>query len=1139
MKKKQLYIVLSGIGLACILPSLPVFAAEGMGRETESVVQQNKKVKVSGVVKDQTGASLPGVTILIKGTKTGTATDIDGKFSLEVPEGAILVASFVGMKDQEVKADPGKLLIVVLSPENQMIDEVVVTGYQKIDRKLFTGAAARVDMEDMKLGGETDIAKKLEGQVAGVSVQNVSSTFGTAPKIRVRGASSIYGTQKPLWVVDGIVLEDAVNVSEDELNSGDLSTLVSSGVAGLNTDDIASIQILKDVSATALYGARAMNGVIVVTTRKGRSGKVEVNYSTNISIKPVPVYNDYNILNSADQMSVNRELYEKGWITVARTQSAVTHGPYGKMFELIGAGKLNWVDNNTVIDQFLRKYETANTDWFDILFKPGVQQQHTLSFSAGSDRNSLYASVGYLHDAGWTIADDVDRYTALIKGSFKLRENFTMTAQTNLSYRKQQLSGVSNSSNSSGDGVSIYTGRVSRSFDNNPFMYALQTSRSIRPYDEKGNLEFFRKNYCDFNIVDELQKNITGVTVRDMSFLTDLNYQILPELTATVRLSARYFQSERTREIHENSNQANAYRAGTRPGDSEIIRRNNSALFEKPDETTGIRYSILPEGGIYESYEDLMENYYFNGNLGWNPIFAEIHRFTFMAGTEVRYVNRTAKSMLDYGHFFDSANSSLMNENLGIYLSMLGSSLFSGPHYDYDRFAAFFLNVGYSFRDKYTFNGTVRYDGSNRLGHSRDARWLPTWNLSAKWAVREEAFMQDAGIISTLNLRATYGLNATMGNASNSTLVMLSNYQSHTLHPSAGEQQIQLNSLANKDLTWEKQRELNIGFDLGLWDNDLNLEFNYYIRKGFDLIGNYKTNGVGGQLNKVGNISDMDSHGVEIDLNVTPLRAGDFKWNVNFNYSYHKSKVKNLLSLSWGGRATSVFGIPVEGGPVRGIYSTHFAGLDHQGIPTFTDRKGEKQYYIDLQTNDLSDFVFSGNLEPTGNAGMTHTFTYKGLSLSVLLSGQFGHKKRIMQDFSYYYEDSEALSSHLKNRWRVAGDEAWTDIPAILDYSFFNKHEMKSYYALAYNLYGMSDRWLADASFIRLKNLALNYSLPRQWLGASGLQSVKVGLQATNLALLWVKDRKKLAGEDPEFMWTGGTTMPVSKQYTITLSVSF
>ncbi len=1046
-----------------------------------------------------------------------------------------LLVSYIGMKSQEIPIKAGVIKIAMKS-DAEVLDEVVVTGYQKIDRKLFTGAASRVKMDDIKLGGESDISKFLEGQVAGVSIQTPSSTFGTAPKIRVRGASSIYGNQKPLWVVDGVVLEDAVEVSIDQLNSGDLSTLVSSGVAGLNSDDIESMQILKDVSATALYGARAMNGVIVVTTKKGRSGKINVNYSTNIAIRPRPTYDDYNILNSRDQMSINRELYEKGWTNVAKTQFASAHGPYGKMFDLIAKGELNWVDNTDQLNDFLRKYEIANTDWFDALFQTGVQQQHTVSFSGGGEKSTIYASIGYLHDNGWTISDKVNRYTALLKGTFNITKRFSITTQANLSYRDQKLSGVSDSKNDA-DGVNRWTGRIERNFDNNPFLYALTTSRGIRAYDESGNLEYFRRNYADYNIIDELSKNITGVTVRDMSFLADLKYDILPNLTVSGKISARYFQSETSRTIHENSNEANSYRAGTMPGDSEVVRDANDLLYEKPGSTTGIKYSILPEGGIYSVINDIMSNYYMTANINWNPRIGDDHMFTSLFGTEVRYVDRERNFSDGYGHFFDGGNVSKPSPNYIEYLSMNGKSYF-GKEATHDRFAAFFLNYGYSYQGKYTFNGTVRYDGSNRLGKSRTARWLPTWNLSGKWAMKEENFLKDIEWLSTLNLRATYGLNASLGNASNSTLVARSQASSRPFNPDLSELEIYISQLENSDLTWEKQYELNLGADIGFFDNRLNLEFNYYRRRGFDLIGDYQSNGVGGQSVKIGNIADMNSHGFEVAINATPLIIDGFRWNINLNYSYHKNTIKNLITNDWVSKAVSSYGVPVENGPVRGIYSSRFAGLDNQGVPLFYNRNNEKVRYLNVQTDDFSDFVYSGNLEPTTDAGMQHTFSYKGITLSALFTGQFGHKKRVMQNFSYQYNDSQALTSHLKNRWRVAGDENVTNIPAIQDADMMNKNNATDI-RTAYQLYGMSDLWLANASFIRLKNLSINYSLPQKWLKATKLNNINIGLQATNLALLWLADREKLGGEDPEFSWSGGTSMPISRQYTMTFSIGF
>ncbi|WP_461640491.1 SusC/RagA family TonB-linked outer membrane protein [Labilibaculum euxinus] len=1111
-------------------------------KEEKPVVEEKK---VGGVVTDNTGVGLPGVSVFIKGTSIGTTTNIDGKYNIQLPDAseAILVFSFIGMDTQEITVTNQKVIDVVLVAGSEQIDEVVVTGYQKIDRKLFIGAATKVKMEEVKLVSESDISKSLEGQVAGVSVQNVSSTFGTAPKIRVRGASSIYGNQKPLWVIDGIVLEDAVEVSMDDLNSGDLSTIISSGVAGLNMDDIESFQILKDVSATALYGARAMNGVIVITTKKGRKGKLDINYSMGLTLKPRPSYDDYNIMNSKDQMSVNRELYEKGWTNIAKTQFASKHGAYGKMFDLISKNDIDWATNNDEINTFLRKYETANTNWFDELFQTGVQQQHTVSISGGGEKATFYTSVGYLDDSGWTIADNVKRYTTLLKGTYHVTDKFTVVASSNMSFRDQNLSGVTNSKDDDGMKVDRFTGRIQRDFDNNPFMYAMTTSRNIRAYDDDGNLEYFRRNYADYNVIDELSKNKTGVKVQDMSFSTDFNYELRKNLIFSSRLSARYYHAETMRKIHEDSNEANAYRAGMRPEDSEVLRDANPLLYERPGTTTGIKYSILPEGGIYEVRNNNMENYYFNGSVNWNPTIGEDHLFTFLGGAEVRDIKRDYNWNKGYGHFFDMGNVSKPSPNYIEYLAMGNGTepednTYFGKQESCDRFVAYYLNYGYSYKGKYTLNGTVRYDGSNRLGKSNTARWTPTWNIGGKWRVKEENFLSSTNWLNQLDLKSSYGLNGSLGSATNATLLAYSAATKRPFQPNASELQIYIKNLGNNDLSWEKQYEFNIGTEFSMFNNRISGEFNYYNRKGFDLIGQYIGNGVGGERKKWGNVADKDAYGYEVSLNFIPVKFKDFKWNFNVNYSYNKSKITDLLSTSWMGEASSVFGVPVLGDAVRGIYSSRFAGLDNKGIPTFYDRNDEKVHYLNVQTDDYSDFVYSGSLEPTTNLGISNRFTYKGVSLSVLVTGQFGHKKRVMQEFSYKYTDAQALTSHLKNRWRVSGDENKTNIPAILDADFLNKSEASDI-KTAYQLFGMSDYWIADASFLRVKNISLSYKLPNGLVNKFGLERANISMQATNVGLLWLADKKKLNGEDPEFVWSGGTTMPISKQFTFTLNVGF
>ena len=290
---------------------------------------------VSGiVVSADDGEPIIGAAVKVKGTQIATVTDIDGKFTIHTSTAKPTIeVSYVGMKTETLKG--GTNMKVVLSSDSQTLSEVVVTGMQQMDKRLFTGATAKVDAEKAKLDGVADVTRALEGRVAGVSMQNVSGTFGTAPKIRVRGATSIYGSSSPLWVVDGVIMEDAVSVSADDLSSGDAETLISNAIAGLNADDIESFQVLKDGSATSIYGARAMAGVVVITTKKGRAGHSSINYTGEFTYRMKPSYANYNISNSQEQMGIYREMEKKGWLEFAALANGSSAGLYGRMYALM------------------------------------------------------------------------------------------------------------------------------------------------------------------------------------------------------------------------------------------------------------------------------------------------------------------------------------------------------------------------------------------------------------------------------------------------------------------------------------------------------------------------------------------------------------------------------------------------------------------------------------------------------------------------------------------------------------------------------------------------------------------------------------------------------------------------------------
>ena len=437
------------------------------------------QTKVSGtVVEAENDEPIIGAVIKLRGQKSALAvTDIDGNFSFTTSQkNPSLEVSSIGFVTQTIKA--GQNLVIKMVSDSRSIDEVVVTGMQKMDKRLFTGATAKVDAEKTKLDGVADVSRALEGRAAGVSVQNVSGTFGTAPKIRVRGATSIYGSSKPLWVIDGVIQEDAVEVSADDLSSGDAKTLISNAISGLSADDIESFQVLKDGSATSIYGARAMAGVVVVTTKRGKAGRSTINYTGEITYRLKPSYRNYNISNSQEQMGIYKEMAAKGWLEFSALANGSTAGLYGKMYNLIAQydetnGKYGLPYTDAAMNAYLQQAEFRNTDWFDLLFRDNIMQNHSVSISTGSDKANLYASISAISDPGWTMDSKVERYTANVNATFNLSKQLSVSLLTNNSWRKQKAPGTLNQS------TDVVSGSVNRSFDINPYSYAMNTSRTL------------------------------------------------------------------------------------------------------------------------------------------------------------------------------------------------------------------------------------------------------------------------------------------------------------------------------------------------------------------------------------------------------------------------------------------------------------------------------------------------------------------------------------------------------------------------------------------------------------------------------------------------------------------------------------
>ena len=1074
------------------------------------------------VVSGEDGDPIIGASVFVKGTKVGTVTDIDGHFSLNTSTAnPTLEITYIGMKKVSVKG--GKNIKVTMYADAGTLEEVVVTGMQQMDKRLFTGATTKIDADKARLDGVADVTRALEGRAAGVSVQNVSGTFGTAPKIRVRGATSIYGSSSPLWVVDGVIMEDAVNVSADDLSSGDAETLISNAIAGLNADDIESFQVLKDGSATSIYGARAMAGVVVITTKKGRAGSSSINYTGEYTYRLKPSYRDYNISNSQEQMGIYREMEKKGWLEFSSLANGSSSGLYGRMYTLMDQyenGQFGLPFTEAAMNRYLQEAEFRNTDWFDLLFNNNIMHNHSVSISTGTEKANLYASLSAMQDPGWYRDSNVERYTANMNASFNLSKQVTLTMRTTGSIRDQKAPGTLNQS------TDVVSGAVSRNFDINPFSFCMNTSRTLDPD------QTYTRNYAPFNIFSELDNNYIDVNVMDLKFQGELSWKPILGLELKALGSYRINRSTREHYVLNHSNQAEAYRAGV---DNPNIMYSNTYLYQNPDDPNSLPMSVMPEGGIYTLSRNSVKQLDFRATINYNKVWNDTHIFNVLAGMEANRADYDASEHVTMG--VDYEMSRLVKKNYfrtkqeleeGTTTDSFGRS--------WNRRLAYVLNGNYSYKGRYVLNLTGRYDGSNQLGKARSSRWLPTWNVSASWNAHEENFFKKwqertHNAVSHTTLRFSYSLNGEQTSASNAMAI----YRSTQLWRPWGDQQetvIYLSQLANSELTYEKKHEFNVGIDLGFLGNRINFVGDVYWRNNFDLMGYLNTQGAGGEIRKYANVASMKSNGAEATLSTANIRKENFAWTTDFTFSYTKTEITDLLSQTRVIDLVRPGGYTRVGYPHRALFSIPFMGLNDEGIPTIMNEEGEiTTSDINFQEYDKLDFLkYEGSAEPTITGGLNNMLRWKSWRLNVFVTYSFGNRIRLDQVFASGYSDQTAMPKEFKNRWVIPGDEKITTIPAIASVrQYYNNR----YLGYAYNAYNYSTARTADGGFIRLKDVSLTYDFNPNLIHKIGLSTASLKLDATNLVLLY--SDKKLNGQDPEFVNSGGVASPLSKQFTLTL----
>ena len=1111
--------------LSLVLVASSLFAQEG--------------TYVTGTVSDPQGETLIGAYVLLVESGERTVTGPDGKYKIRGALGQTLEFAYMGMITKRIKIR-SLHTNVVLEDDSKQVDQVVITGYQKVRNRVYTGAAVSARMNEIKMEGIADVTRMLEGRLPGLNVQSISGTFGAAPRINIRGGASILGNVQPLWVIDGAVYEDLVHLSLDELASGDAVTLVSSAIAGLNPADIEDIQVLKDASATSVYGARALNGVIIVTTKSGRREQpLRVTYSTENTLRLKPRYSEFDLLNSQETMALYQEMADKGYFSLRDALYGRRSGIYYQMFRDLSTinpktGSFYLANTEEARTEYLKKGEYANSDWLDLLFTYNPTTNHALTFTGGSKNIATYASLGYYYDAGWTIADRVRKLSANLKNTFYITEKLKATLSAQGNFRSQIAPGTLPQRRNHA------IGSFERDFDINPFSYALGTSRTLRPYRDDGEREYYRNNWAPFNIFNEYENNQMRIGVQDLKVQAEASYSILQELEVRTLLSARQATTSTLHSVGEDSNLVQAFRANETPW----VAQQNIYLLHNKDNPLAQPTVALTHGGVLNKTEVNLKSYLARLALDYDKRFDD-HDLKGFAFAEVRQTERINNPFTGYGIQYNKGNQVYTPPAIFEKLFQENTPYFALRQRD-ERGVTFSLNGTYGYKGRYIANAVLNYEGSNTSGRGARALWLPTWNVGVKWNIDQEAFIKDKRTFSRLALRASYGLTAKMNEeAINANSIYTGGIVNRNQY-AWREDKLSIQHLENRDLTWEKMYELNIGLELGLFNNRLSTTLDVYQRNSFDLIDLVRTSGIGGQYYKYANFGDMRTRGIELGIHTRNIELQDFSWYSSLTLAGMHQEITRLLNapntfdmVAGRGRGNIV------GYPKGSLFSFNFQGLNANGLPTYNfglyPLNGGP--YANIAGADFSDAQYSksyllyhGPIEPPITGGLSNTFKFREWEFSFFITMQAGNKIRLNPTFDPEFADLNVFSSEYYNRWLNPGDEWKTDVPVLPSQELIDQVG-KENIERAYNTYNYSQNRVADGSFVRMKNISLAYHLPDRYVEKLRLRSINFRFNVTNPFLIY--SDKRLKGQDPEYYKSGGVSLPTPKQYTLSMNVTF
>lgn len=1054
----------------------------------------------------------------------GTITDLDGKFSISIPEQVTHIrCSYIGFEELNVTLQAEKNSYrIVLQPSAHALADVVVTGYQVLERRKLTAAIAKVDITDGMVGAAKSIDQALAGQIAGVSVTNTSGAPGAPARIRIRGTASLNGTQDPLWVLDGIPLEGTdIPKMKDGTSDNDLTNIGQSSIAGLSPNDIESITILKDAAATAIYGARAANGVIVVTTKRGRTGKPVINFNTRLTYSPNLDTSQLNLLNAQEKVDLELQLMKEApyeffgeFYPVYPVKGGVAS--ILNRYELMDIYKeKGWNGLTPEAQSAINRLKTINTDWNDILFRDAFTQEYNLSISGGSEKVTYYNSLGYSKENGNVPGVSMSR--------------FNLTTKT--SYQVNRLLKV---------GVSIFANR--RKNENfvsdtngysNPIFYSRTANPYFEPYDANNNYQFdydivnTSDNVPDpkrgFNIFEERDNTSNETVTTSLNSIFDAELRFNDQWKVTSQIGVQWDQSAQEQYVGLNTFNMRNLRENSRYWDS-----------------VGKDYKLLiPEGGMHKVNDATTSQITWKTMGEYKKTFNEIHDVQVMAGSEIR--KNWFKTQYSAAYGYDP--KTLTTKPL-IFKDEAQAKEYPlhSKTYRENAFASFFANGSYSLMNRYTLGGSIRMDGSDLFGVDKKYRYLPIYSVSGMWRTSNERFMEGLKWIDNLAFRLSYGLQGNIDK--NTSPFIVGKYENVSILPGNSEGNISIQGAPNSKLRWEKTASYNVGMDFAVLNQAINLSVDYYYRKGTDLIGTRMLPLETGFESMTINWASMENKGVEVNLQTRNIATKNFSWYTTFNFAYNQNKVLKVMTPE-SQTTPSLEGYPVgaiftlktngvnpETGQIR-IVGKDGKDISLEELYKATDDTGLGLYAPGVSpAEERAFYSYAGASDAPYTGGLMNTFNYRNWELNLNFSYNLGAHVKTTPTYNVTsFDPGRNTNRDILDRWTPQNPNG--KFPALAS----RNHNIVDYSLLEnYNhIYRSLDIWTKKLSYIRLQNVRLAYRVPTEWLHKASINGATIGLEARNLFVFGSSYKNFM---DPESMSSPYAT-PVGKSFTFNLSLNF